>query len=748
MRQARETSLPYRGRVSKVARRASRGQNKACPSPFDALPVLRLPAQARWLLTIAAAVLISLQVESHLWKDVWNEQTESPVVVSGSARWHGSSLVVTSRDGGETYALRLPSNLSQERVHKGDYVVVHGMYAPPRPASNPGAFDARGWMIRNGWAGYIHTHRIRILHAHPQRATSLETQVERIHDWIQHRLDTLFNDGHIRALMMAMISGDRSNVTDEVTHAFRLSGLSHLLAISGLHFSIVLGLVWLLAGSIASRLPIRNRLRRAVTCMFVVCAAVAFASVTGWTASVVRSFLMVLVTAVALALGRAGWLERSLILAALAITLHDAGQWRSMGMQLSFGAVAGIAIFLRLSARYSRSRVMHSAAGSAMVVTLGAFSGTAPVLLSSIGWVPLIGLLVSPLAIVLTSIALTATVVAVMLPLGAEPLAFVATLALDMVLNGAYWIANTDFMLLRASSWKIGSFAIIVFGALLASIRTLRTFWRTMVSLVVASALVWSLTPDDRLELTTLDVGQGDAMIITLSNTSPLVVDTGPGPMAGRVITSALAQSGHFGADVLLTHGDRDHIGGLSSLEGRTRVGTTSVPWSRNHPQAGTHIEAGDRLKLPSSVRGYVLHPVWPGRSNAHSIVALVVFGTRAVLITGDIHTEQEREILRRYGPLLDAVDLIAIKVPHHGSRTSSSERMLSRLKPIVAIVSAGARNRFDHPHQDVVARYENHNITLLNTASIGAIRLSMMPQTLSIASHEDGRWNRIELQK
>ena len=666
--------------------------------------------------------------------------------MSGSVHWHSSSLVLESGADGLKYILRLPPELAQDRLHEGDHVVVHGVRSSPHSASNPGGFDSRVWMMRNGWTGYIEVRRVRVLHEHNPEALSDRGRAAQIHAWIQHRLEYLFPDPHVRAIMMAMISGDRSEVTDGITHAFRLAGLSHLLAISGLHFSIVLGVVWLVTGWFVSRFPVPTSKRRLVICMLVVCAAGFFATLVGWTASVTRSFLMVLVTILCLLSDRRGWLERSIILSALTITLWDAGQWRFMGMQLSFCAVSGIAISLRLHARFSGVSSVSSPVISAMIVSSGAFSGTAPVLLISMGWVPTIGLLVSPVAIVLTSMALSSTVIALILPLGDAPLAFIAYLAMKVVLNGACWIANTDLMMLRAANGQIGYTALFLICATLASTPLMRAYWRMILLLVATSMIIWSITPTIRLELTVLDVGQGDAMMVTYPQTSDLVVDTGAGSLAGRTIANALEQRGRFGANVLLTHGDRDHTGGLSSLAELIDVETVFSPWLPHQFEAGKRIKAGYRLEMPSSVRGYVLHPVEPGDTNADSVVLLMVFGTQGILLTGDIHAEEELIIIERYGSLLDALDDVVIKVPHHGSSTSSSEEILNRIKPSLAIVSAGASNRFDHPDADVLARYETLNIPVLNTASSGAIHLSISQDSYAVSVHKDGHWSVIAL--
>jgi competence protein ComEC len=265
-------------------------------------------------------------------------------------------------------------------------------------------------------------------------------------------------------------------------------------------------------------------------------------------------------------------------------------------------------------------------------------------------------------------------------------------------------------------------------------------------TLAVAAILIWLAVmqlPDGRLHVAFLDVGEGDAILITTPCGQQILVDGGPSP---TTLTSALSHEMPFWDRsndlVVMTHADADHITGLVEVlkryrvggwldNGRTEdqpiyeecqkeIGIGKVP--RNVVQAGAKIDLGLGAILealsPISSRG----PLADTRvdANDESVVLRLTWGQASVLLTGDIGAEAESSLLRSGRPL--SANLL--KLAHHGSSGSSSAGFLTAVHPSYAVISAGAGNRFGHPAPAVLDRLTQLGVTILRTDQAGTIDL------------------------
>ena len=209
---------------------------------------------------ITVLILVTF-LERRLWHQYWDKGVDQYVVVAGMVRQAGASMWVESSRTGSRYLLRIPQELATHRIHEYDRVLVRGTLRSPPHVTNPGGFNERAWMMSEGLIGLLEVSRIRIHHDSSSR--KVMDSSNRVRRWIKTRARDRFKNPRVRALVVAMTTGDRSELTNEVTQTFRYSGLSHLLAISGLHFGIILSLVWVLFGSIIERFGASAKVRKA-----------------------------------------------------------------------------------------------------------------------------------------------------------------------------------------------------------------------------------------------------------------------------------------------------------------------------------------------------------------------------------------------------------------------------------------------------------------------------------------------------
>lgn len=238
------------------------------------------------------------------------------------------------------------------------------------------------------------------------------------------------------------------------------------------------------------------------------------------------------------------------------------------------------------------------------------------------------------------------------------------------------------------------------------------------------------------LEISFLNVGQGDAIYIKTPDGHDAIIDAGVDTSILRELSGAMS---FFDAEidlVVATHPDLDHIGGLPDVFERFSVlaflETTNInetpaaaalaAAAENENTQHIYADAGQVIRLGQEVYLQVLAPNgdethW--ESNSASIVLRVVYGDTAILLTGDLPAEIENHLVDLYGEQLES-DIL--KLGHHGSKTSTSEAWLNAVQPRFAVVSAGVGNRYGHPHQEVMQRVFSHNIETSHTGTDGTV--------------------------
>lgn len=239
----------------------------------------------------------------------------------------------------------------------------------------------------------------------------------------------------------------------------------------------------------------------------------------------------------------------------------------------------------------------------------------------------------------------------------------------------------------------------------------MKTFIRG-ICLIVILASFWTYRqwPDNDLHLIFCDVGQGDAALV-IKGDFQMIIDTGPSP---QKIISCLGRHLPFWdrrIELLIsTHGDKDHIGGLAEVKKRFEIGR----------EMGDGLIAGDAFRY-SNLSFDILWPVErlaSSKSNEVSVVGELTFGVLKALFTADIGKEQELALIN--SGLLEKVTLI--KVPHHGSKYSSSQEFLEKIRPKEAVVSVGQKNSYGHPVAEILMRYDTLGSRLWRTDKNGEV--------------------------
>lgn len=543
------------------------------------------------------------------------------------------------------------------------------------------------------------------------------------------------------ALASALLLGETAELTPETVSAFRDGGVAHVLAISGLHVGL------LALGLSAALRPFRVRV--GVRDAALLSATLAFAAFTGGRAPVLRAALMIGLYLAARLLGRPTSPAHVFGLSALLLLAADPSHLFDVGFLLTYAAVFGISALAPLFARPLRSRLPAPLADGA-AATIGAELCVFPIQATVFHVVPFVALLSNLLVVPLASLFLYAS--ALLFPLllaGPLPAAF--------ALGPLALLSDAILGLLRLLD-ALGAVRVVprppfalaaLLAALLAAAGALRARRPRRLALAAVLALVFlvSARPSaaarpGTARLVALDVGQGDAFLVVTERGRVLVDGGGtfdPAYDFGRTrLLPRLAALGTVSFDaVVLTHPHPDHARGLLAALKLLPVRRVLVP--RGAPRnrfldealdaaagAGVPVETlgtGDRFSA-AGVAFDVLHPgaeTYPrSPENNGSLVLALRLGGRRVLLTGDIEAAAERDLLERGADLRADV----LKVPHHGSRTSTTPDFLGRVAPRLAVVGVGRRNRFGHPAPEVVDRLAGSGAQVFRTDRHGDVSL------------------------
>ncbi len=605
----------------------------------------------------------------------------------------------------------------------------------PHGFQNPGGFDYEAHLFRNRIRarGYVRDWIEALPDASPRYA------VDRTREAIGQRIRAVLALHPQAGIVEALANGHAQGVAPAQWDILRATGTVHLVAISGLHITLVGGFafflvrfLWALPGYTVLWLP--APMAGAIGAML---AAIGYAALAGFVVPAQRALIMLAVAMFGI-LARRRYLPSELLAAALlAVLIVDPLAVMAGGFWLSFAAVAVI-----LFAATGQARPLWQRLG---FIQIAISLGLAPLTLWMFQQVSLTGPVANLLAIPVFDFAVVPLVLAAIVSSGAgiESLAGALLQAAAWMLDGLWpaleWLAQhswSQWWQPSPGAWALGCAAVGLL--ILLAPRGWPARFTGVVWLLPLFVVRPAAPAPGELWFTVLDVGQGLAAVVRTADRT-LVYDTGPRFSSAfdtgeSVVLPYLRSVGVKKIDALIvSHGDNDHAGGVASvLEGMpvSRV-ISSVP------------ELGDIAELCTEdmrwewegVEYELLNPPLDAEGSDNNASCVLQIRTRhgAILLPGDIEARAERRLTERYGDALFADILVA---PHHGSKTSSSEPFLDAVQPVHVVYPVGYRNRYRHPHPTVVERYQALGVQAHDSASGGAIEFRLSARGIESSAH------------
>lgn len=598
----------------------------------------------------------------------------------------------------------------------------------PNGFANPNGFDYEKWLFSQGImaTGYVRHVTIN------DRISSAPWYS--IHAWrayLQEQIMQRVSNQASQAIMLALTIADKNGLSIGQWDTLRATGTNHLMAISGLHIGLVAGFGVLLVWGVWWCFPKLNLWipqRIAGSVLGVVLAAL-YAMLAGFTIPTQRALVMVIVALVLMAYRYHYSPSRVLAVAMIAVILWDPLAVMSVGFYLSFAAVGFILWTLSRSVQAPTFQMLRlQAALSLLMLPLGLLffgegSLVSPIAnLIAIPWVSLVVVPFSLLAVVSASVN--------------ETLASWLFQFVSLHIDGLFIVLDALAALPHATVHFSHLPQWLSLGALLAGIVWLlpRGFgWRYASGLLLLPLLTYQLvrpSSSGDFWLTVLDVGQGLSVVVETAEHT-LVYDTGDKSSdrfdLGQMVLLPYLQHRAIGSidALVVSHDDRDHAGGLEFVLQTMPVDRFYSSREGLSPVRHNSLCHDGQSWQWNGVRFEFLHPQEgaEGSDNDLSCVLKVSNDWQSVLLTGDIQKKAERSLLKLSADQLQSSILL---MPHHGSNSSSTEAFIQAVRPQWALASAGYRSRYRHPHHKVLARYQRAGVSVLNTATHGALQFEV----------------------
>jgi competence protein ComEC len=571
------------------------------------------------------------------------------------------------------------------------------------------------------------------------RWSRFDLMIQTLREQLRSRINTALTDAPNRAVLVALVLGDQRGISAADWSLFSATGIGHLVSISGMHITLFAALAgwlcmlaWRRSAWLCLRIPAPKA--GAVTGL---AAALFYCALAGWGIPAQRTVFMLAAVVIAVVIQTRPSPIHILSFAASVLVLLDPWAAQTAGFWLSFGAVALLmyANVGRFSMIKSRWDTLRQAVWTQWTVTIG----LVPLTVMLFSQLSLISPLANAVAIpwvtfVVTPLAMLGTF------FGVDAFLQWGDQALSLLFSLLRPLSQLSYATVPAATPPIGVYILSIVGSLWA-LAPKGVPGKPLGVFLVAILWWWpaSRPSEGAFWMEVLDIGQGNAIAIQTRDKT-LIYDTGPAmnPSAdsgARVILPWLWRQGLKRPDgLVISHQDNDHAGGAHTILKQAAPQWVSSSLPSDHPliaDVPKHIACrAGQAWVWNNVHFEFIFPTdddfTPSSKPNDTSCSLKIsspYGT--ALLVGDIGIAQEKRIIERYGT--DKLKTDVLIVPHHGSKTSSSEAFIDAVSPRFAVFQMGYRNRYGHPKPEVWERYAARPIAKLRTDATGALRFQFI---------------------
>jgi len=642
-------------------------------------------------------------------------------------------------------------------IQFGDIISFSASLRQPRKNNNPYAFNYKEYLESNhiyATAFLFSTEEIDVIESDKNLYYFL---VVKPRQWIRGRIQKIYS-GREAGFLTAIFLGEKYRLPDRLVNDFANSGLSHILAVSGLHT----GVIALILLALLQILFKKRNFARVITIMVLIY----YIFLSHYAASVQRAVLMISLFLIGRMSQRNIDNVNILFASAFIILLINPYQLFSIGFQFSFLSVFSILVILPIIANQvkpvkAKSKILFWLLNM-MLVSFVVQLILAPFTSLYFHKIAFGGIIANVVAIPLISMILPLALLTIFLPITFINQFYITSekFLLDILFSISHFVSKSKLLLIdfiSTEKWQayisIFLLALIVMGWCRRT--KLKKKLKTIVAGTMAILLIFLLPEifsDNLLEITVLDVKTGDAIFIKTPTNKNILIDTGnktrKNNYAQKVIIPFFRKKEVRQLDLMvLTHPHADHIGGAKYILDRIDVDEILLPKcsynsriymnllnminknNLNKTYADTSLVFAEfsqiKLKVLAPYQGYKSDNL-----NNYSVVLKYEYKDFSCVLTGDAEKEVENWLVKTYDAKLD-IDFL--KVGHHGSRTASTDEFIRKTSPEYGVISVGKYNRFGLPNMDVIEKLQRNEVTVFRTDKDGAVIFSTDGEVLNI---------------
>ena len=644
--------------------------------------------------------------------------------------------------------------------------------------ANPGQFNSKAYYNNEGFCGILNAKELSI--KEKPSVFSPDTCLHRLNLAISEKYQKILGSKDAGSLS-AMVLGDKSNLNEEIKELYQENSISHLLAISGLHISLVGGAVYLFLKKmkISFNFPL----------IWAGIILVLYGAFTGFSVSTTRAVIMMCVFFFSFLIGKSYDLQSSLAFAAILIMLINHRAIYQSGFQLSFLAVIGIFYIMpELMYIFKIQNINKKGANKAIYIFLSSVVcsvsitiATLPVILINFYELSLTGIILNIIVIPLMSILVITGLIGGFVALLTE-------IAGSFILGISYYILNfytflckicDNLVSLRLIIGKPEKWQVILYYTVVMAViyilskkrraerieelkcigcRKLNLSKRIIITVLFIGFGFFILAfKNDKFSLNMLDIGQGDCFVVNDGNGNIYISDCGSttiDEVGKKRLLPFLKSKGWNRVDtIFVSHMDKDHVNGVNDLLKCPEIAIGRVVISESYKSGRLNCGELEELKALAYKRKVNIFYMKKGDEirqgeisfkciypagneiiedqNEASIVMRMDYRSLSVLFTGDIASSTEEQVINLTDKSI--LDCDILKVCHHGSKNSSSQNFLKEVNPKLYLVSCGLMNRYGHPHKAALARMETEGGKILRTDHMGAVEIKLNDDKLLI---------------
>ena len=673
------------------------------------------------LLVFVILSFIYIDILENEYNRIENKQIEEKAVIISDIQEKEYKYIYEAKflKNNKKVLISIKKSQQIDKINYGDLIYLEGKLEIPKIATNYKGFDYRQYLKTKKIQGIVIADNVKILKAKYKNNLIYQMQ-KKIKVIIKEKLPSETGD-----LLLAILLGDKKDLSEQIQINFKNSNLSHMLAVSGAHVSyIIIGLTYITQNSIMGKRKAR------VFCIFFL---IIFMAITNFTPSVTRACIMAILTLVSEILYKKADIYTNISISALIILLYNPYSLLDLGFQLSFGGTIGIVIFMRFIKKKQEEPKLLNYIKQMALVSICANIIIIPIIMNNFNTVSLTflvsNILASPILAIIVIVGFSIIIISIISHSLSNLLVFWLNPILNLLIKISSFCSKLPFAKILVVTPYI--FNIIFYYTIilyLVNYNELKQFIKkeTVILLsiiLILSNFIFYILPQD-LKIYFIDVGQGDSTLIVTPSKKTILIDGGGSEsfdVGEKVLLPYLLDRRIRKIDyIMISHFDTDHCKGIftviENLKVKNIIISKQAEKSENYKKfkeivANKKIniilvKAGDKIKIDKYIYFKILFPteklIMQNPLNNNSIVSQLNYKSFKMLFTGDIEEIAEKEILNLQK---DKLKSTILKVAHHGSNTSSTQEFINSVKPELALIGVGKNNTFGHPSECVVEK-------------------------------------------